>query len=211
MRQWILLGALVGAGCGHAHEAEVVSSYEPRATIGQTFTADTTRLGGDAATSEAAGLKALTELIDGQLAAVGQLRPDKHEGDHIDLVADLPAPGWALHVRITSKGELLNLVVIEPIATQPKEHAVDAAPWSVQEAFELVRRRAPTLLPSKFPPMSGARFARLRAEAAAASAEGRDPALSPSEYVRVPRPISREGEDAPYYAPGKVADEDSSP
>ena len=38
MRQWILAGALVAAGCGHAHEAEVVSSYEPRATIGQTLT-----------------------------------------------------------------------------------------------------------------------------------------------------------------------------
>ena len=209
MRQWILLGALVGAGCGHAHEAEVVSSYEPRATMGQSFTADTTSLGGDAATNEAAGVKALTELLDGQLAAVGQLRPDKHEGDHIDLVADLPAPGWALRARVTPKAEALCQVMLEPLATTPNEHTVDAAPWSVQEAFEVVRRRAPTLLPSKLPPMEPARFARLRAEAAEAAAQGRDPSLSPSEYVRTPRPISREGEEAPYYVPERSTDEPS--
>ena len=209
MRQWILAGALVAAGCGHAHEAEVVSSYEPRATIGQTFTADTTRLAGGATAGDA-GLKALAELLDGQLATVGQLRPDKHEADHIDLAADLPAPGWALHVRLTPKAEALCLVTIEPVATQPNEHAVDAAPWSVQDAFEMLRRRAPTMLPSKLPPMDAARFARLRAEAAEAAAQGRDPSLSPAEYVRVPRPISREGEDAPYYVPpGPI--EDSSP
>ena len=207
MRQWILLCAFAGAGCGHAHEAEVVSTFEPRATIGQTFTADTTRLGGDAAASEAAGVKALTALLDGQLAAVGQPRPDKPAGDHVDLVADLPAPGWALRVRVTPKAEALCLVAIEPIALQPDEHAVDAAPWSVQEAYETVRRRAPTLLPSKLPPMPPERFARLRAEATEAAHEGRDPALTPSEYVRVPRPISREGEDAAYYVPGQSTEE----
>ncbi|HEX8950933.1 MAG TPA: hypothetical protein VF945_03760 [Polyangia bacterium] len=200
MRPWMLLCALFGAGCAHAHEAEVVASYEPRATIGQAFTADTTRLGGDAPAS-AAGEKALAELFDGQLAAVGQLRPDQRQGDHLDLVAELPAPGWALRIRVTPKDEAMCLVMIEPIALQPAEHAVDAAPWSVQEAFEQVRRRAPTLLPSKLPPMAAERFARLRAEAAAAAAEGRDPSLSPSEYVRVSRPISREGEEAPYYTP----------
>jgi hypothetical protein len=30
---------------------------------------------------------------------------------------------------------------------------------------------------------------------------GRDPLLSPSDYVRVPRPISDEGADKPYYVP----------
>ncbi len=200
---WLLL-ALVAA-CGHAHEAEVVSSYEPRATIGQIFTADVARLAGETQSNDA-GVKALIALFDGQLAAVGQLRPDKSEGDHVDLVADLPAPGWALRIRVTPKGDLLCLVAIEPLATQPDEHAADKAPWSVQEAFETVRRRAPTLLPSKLPPMTPERFARLRAEATEAAAQGRDPSLSPSEYVRVPRPISREGEEAPYYTPERSAE-----
>jgi hypothetical protein len=192
-----LVLALLLAGCGHAHEAEVVSSYEPRATIGQSFTADTTRL----AASAEAGQKALIALLGDQLAAVGKPRPDQVASDHVDLVADLPAPGWALRVRVSPRPDDLCLVLIEPIATQPNEHAVDAAPWSVQDAFEIVRRRAPTLLPSKLPPMPPARFTRLREEATDAAKEGRDPSLSPSEYVRVPRPISREGEDTPYYTP----------
>jgi hypothetical protein len=197
MKRSSCLLLVVAAACGHAHEAEVVSSYETRATLGQTFTADTTRLG----PSAEAGQKALVALLDEQLAAVGQLRPDKVTADHIDLVADLPAPGWALHVRVTPKAELLCLVMIEPIATQPNDHAVDSAPWSVQDAFESVRRRAPTLLPSKLPPMELARFQRLRSEAEAAAAAGRDPLLSSSEFVRVPRPITNEGADASYYTP----------
>ena len=195
-RRSICLFALAIA-CGHAHEAEVVSTYEPRATIGQAFTADTTRLDPVAE----AGQKALVALLESQLAAVGQLRPQVVASDHVDIVADLPAPGWALRARVTPKPDQMCLVMIEPLATQPNEHAVDAAPWSVQEAFEIVRRRAPTLLPSKLPPLLPARFTRLREEATAAAKEGRDPVLSPSEYVRVPRPISREGEDTPYYTP----------
>ena len=205
MRRLILIAFALG--CGHPHEAEVVSSYEPRATIGQAFTADTTRLVPNAAaTANAEGEKALAELLDAQLAAVGQLRPHKpiQNADGtttLELAVDLPAPGWALRARVQPKPEQMCFVLLEPIATQPNEHAVNATPWSVQEAFEMVRRRAVTLLPSKLPPMEGERFARLRAEAAEAAAQGIDPLLSPSEYVRVPRPINREGADMPYYTP----------
>jgi hypothetical protein len=198
----VIVSALLLAACGHAKEAEVVASLEARATIGQTLTADTTRLQptDGSATSEA-GAKALAEAIESQLAAVGRLRPAQMTADHIDLVADLPAPNWALHVRISPRPELLCLVLIEPITTLPQEHAVEAAPWSVQDAFDQLRRAVPTLQPSRLPPMEPARFARLRAEATAAAAEGRDPALSPSEYVRMPRPITSEGVDRPYVVP----------
>lgn len=203
-RCWILL-ALGAAACGHAHDAEVVSSIEPRATIGQTFTADTTRVmasgsGGD-------GVRALAALLDDHLAAVGKVRPDKYvrtpkgETTSLDLVADLPAPGWALRARIIPKPEQMCLVIVEPLATQPNEHPVDSAPWSVHDAFESVRRYAPTLSPSKLQPMDDARFARLRAEAAAAAANGSDRLLTASEYVRVPRPITSEGSDRPYFVP----------
>ena len=199
---WRALVALWAVGCAHAHEAEVVSTYEPRATIGQTFTADTTRLqASGAAQSSDAGTKALTGLLQSHLAAVGTLRPTKAAADHFDLVADLPAPGWALRVRVSPKAESMCVVFIEPLATVPDEHAVDAAPWSVQDAFETVRRHAPTLLPSKAPPMDAARFARLRSEAAAAAAAGSDPPLTPSEFVRVPRPITAAGVDRPYIVP----------
>src|SRR5437899_9453751 len=119
-RSWILL-ALLGAACGHAHEAEVVSTYEPRATIGQTFTADTTRLPNVGSSNEA-GVRALAALIDEHLAAIGTLRPDKAAGDHVDLIADLPAPGWALRARIVPKPEQMCMVILEPLATQPSEH-----------------------------------------------------------------------------------------
>jgi hypothetical protein len=204
---WIPLALAAVAGCAHPHDAEVVSTYEPRATIGQPFTADTARLVPNAAKATTDDdMKALAELIDGQFAAVGQLRPEKpSKGPDgtptIELAVDLPAPGWALRARLQPKPEQMVFVMLEPIATQPNEHAVSAAPWSVQEAFEIVRRRAVTLLPSKFPPMDAARFARLRTEATEAAAENRDPLLTPAEYVRVPRPINREGGDMPYYTP----------
>jgi N-acetyl-beta-hexosaminidase len=194
----MIVTVLFAVACGHAHEAEVVSSYEPRATIGQTFTVDTTRLSAAAGDE---GVVALTTLLATHLGAVGQLRPVNRAADRVDVIADLPAPGWALRARITPKPENLCLVAVEPIATQPTEHAVDSAPFSVQDAYDEVRRRIPPLSPSKLPPMSPERFARLRAEAAAAAAEGKDPLLTPTEYVRVPRPLSSEGEDRPYLVP----------
>lgn len=206
MRRSIVLLLLV-AGCGHAHEAEVVSSYQARATIGQAFTADTTRLVPNANTmTSEEGIKALATLLDDQLSTVGQLRSDKTTRNAdgtttLELEADLPAPGWALRARLQPKPEQMCFVLLEPIATKPNEHAVDAAPWSVQEAFETVRRNAVTLMPAKLSPMDAARFARLRQEAAEAAAAGRDPLLSPAEYVRVPRPLTSEGADAAYYTP----------
>ncbi|HEY2744439.1 MAG TPA: hypothetical protein VGL86_07445 [Polyangia bacterium] len=206
MKSWILL-TLLAAGCAHPHEAEVVSSYSPRATIGQAFTADTTRLVPNAAaTANAEGEKALAELLDSLFATVGEVRADKQikkpDGTSVlELAVDLPAPGWALRARLQPKPEQMCFVLLEPVATKPDEHAVSAAPWSVHEAFEMVRRRAVALLPPKLPPMDAERFARQRAEAAEAAAHGIDPSLSPAEYVHVPRPINREGEEIPYYVP----------
>ena len=206
MKRWIPL-ALAAIGCAHPHDAEVVSSVQTRSTIGTPFTADTTRLVPNAAaTANEEGEKRLAELIDRQLAAVGQLRADKPiknaDGTTtLELAADLPAPGWALRARIQPKPEQMCFVLLEPIATQPDEHPVTTAPWSVQDAFEAVRTRAVALLEPKLPPMDPARFARLRAEAADAAAHGIDPLLSPSDYVRVPRPINRDGADMPYYVP----------
>jgi hypothetical protein len=198
MRTLLLTLLFAAAGCGHAHEAEVVSSYEPRATIGQTITVDTTRLG---AASGDDGVVALTTLLAQHLAAVGQLRPVARAADRVDIIVDLPAPGWALRARILPKPEQLALVVIEPLATTPNERAVNVAPFSVQDAYDQVRRHIPPLQPSKLPPMDPARFARLRAEATDAANAGRDPLLTPEEYVRVPRPLSAEGTDRPYLVP----------
>jgi hypothetical protein len=197
-RSWVLLALLAGA-CGHSHEAEVVSTYEPRATLGQTFTVDTTRLPGG--TSNEAGVRALVALLGDHLAAFGTLRPEKPSGERIDLVVDLPAPGWALRARLIPKPEQMCMVIVEPLATQPNEHPVDAAPWSVHDAFESVRRHAPTLQPSKLPRMDEARFTRLRSEAAAAAAAGTDRLLTSSEFVRVARPITSEGVERPYFVP----------
>jgi hypothetical protein len=203
MRTTMLWYLLAVAGCGHAHEAEVVAAVEPRANIGQTFTVDTTRL---QAAANDEGIVALTTLLATHLGAVGQLRPVVRTADHVDVIADLPAPGWALRARILPKPEQLCLVVLEPLATQPNEHTVDATPFSVQDAYEDVKRRIPPLLPSKQPPMAPERFARLRAEATAAAQAGRDPLLTPSEYVRVPHPLTSEGTEAPYLVPPSADD-----
>ena len=82
MRMTIVCVALALAGCGHAREAEVVSAYEPRATIGQSFTADTTRVQPPGTSSPEAGVKALVELLGTHLAAVGQPRPEQRTAEH---------------------------------------------------------------------------------------------------------------------------------
>jgi hypothetical protein len=198
----VLVGAVMivaTAGCRPPKEAEIVSSVEPRATIGANFTADTTRLQPAPPTTEA-GTRALIAVLSSNLSAVGILRDDKPDGTHLDLIADLPAPGFALRARITPKPDLFCQVMLEPI-TGDDAHAVSAAPWSVHAAFDEVRRRVAALQTSKLPPMTPEQFARLRAEAAAAAEANRDPPLTSQEYVRVPRPISEEGPDRPYWVP----------
>lgn len=192
--------ALVGAGCGHTKDAEVIAAVEAQPTIGFSFIADTARLQAGAP-STAAGVRALASVLGTQLAVVGQLRSDHVTADRVDVIADLPAAGWAIRARITPKPELLCQVSIEPIALAPSEHPASSAPWSVHDAFDEVRRFVTALKPARLPPMPPARFARLRAEAAQAADAGRDPLLTPSEYVRVPRPITDEGADKPYYVP----------
>jgi hypothetical protein len=194
-----IVGMVSLAGCRPPKEAEIVASVEPRATIGANVTADTTRLQSTPATAEA-GTRALVAVLSTNLATVGILRDDKSDGTHLDLVADLPAPGFALRARITPKPDLFCQVMLEPIAV-PDGRSVSAAPWSVHAAFDEVRRRLSTLQTSKLPPMTQAQFARLRAEAAAAAEANKDPLLTSQEYVRVPRPISDEGPDRPYWTP----------
>jgi hypothetical protein len=201
MNQTLAALALVALACGHAHDAEVVAAVEPQPTIGFTFIADTARLLPPGSANAPAGVRALAAVVGTHLAVVGPLRDDRVAADHLDVIADLPAPGWALRARLTPKPELLCQVTIEPVATAPSEHAATTAPWSVQDAFDEARRLVTTLKPSKLARMAPDRFARLRAEAAAAAHAGRDPLLSPSEYVRVPRPITDEGADKPYYVP----------
>ncbi|MDB4965668.1 MAG: hypothetical protein JWN44_1357 [Myxococcales bacterium] len=189
------------AGCHPPKDAEIVSSLDTRATIGFAFTADTTRLQPAEQPSGEAGVRALAAVLSSHLASVGILRDDKADGVHLDIVADLPAAGFALRARLTPKLDLLCQVTIEPIATGADEHPVSAAPWSVHNAFEDVHRRVATLQPSKQAPMAQAQFARLRAEAALAAGANKDPWLTPAEYVRVPRPISDEGPDRGYWVP----------
>src|SRR5439155_17959591 len=108
---------LLGAGCRPPKDAEIVSSVEARATIGVSFAADTTRLQPAASQSSEAGTRALAAVLSSHLAAAGILRDDKSENGHLDLVADLPAPGYALRVRLTPKADLLCQVTIEPITS----------------------------------------------------------------------------------------------
>jgi hypothetical protein len=194
--------AIVLAGCAHHKDAEVTAAVEPSPTIGFGFTADTARVQSGPLTA-AGGVRGLATLIEAQFATIGTPRPTPAPAadGSLQLVVDLPAPGWALRARIVPKPELLAQVSIEPIATEPTPHPVLVAPWSVQRAFDDVRLAIAALRPPTLPPMTPAHFSRLRAEATAAAQQGRDPLLTPEAYVRVPRPISSEGPEAPYYTP----------
>lgn len=195
--------ALAAAGCGHAKDAEVTATIEQPKTIGYTFTADLARLE-PIAPGDATGVRGLLALIAAHFGAVGQPGPLPAETARgpLELRVELPAPGWALRARVVPKPEDWALITVEPIATEPAPpHAVGAAPWSVQRAYDEVRLGVAALRPPAAPPMDAARFARLRAEAAAAARAGRDPLLTPEAYVRVPRPISSAGAEAPYYTP----------
>jgi hypothetical protein len=195
----ILICAFVTAACAHQKESQVVAAAEPPETLYHTFTADTARLTSDP--NDTATFPALVSLVERQLAVVGKPRPNEQRGEQTIVAVDLPAPGWALRARLSPKPEQLCQVTLEPIALAPSEHTVTAAPWSVQRALEDVRRDAMLLKEPRDPPMAPARWQRLRVEAQEAAAAGRDPLLTPNEFVRVPRPITREGTDAPYYTP----------
>lgn len=199
MTRWIALCALALAGCAHAKDAEVTATIERPPTIGFSFTADLARL--QTAAGEAAGVRNLAALIEAHFATVGKLPAAAPPAGATSLSVELPAPGWALRARIDPKPELMALVRIEPVATEPTPHPVLAAPWSVQRAFDDVRLGVAGLRPPSKPPMDEARFSRLRTEATAAAQAGRDPLLTPDAYVRVPRPITSAGADAPYYTP----------
>jgi hypothetical protein len=197
---------LLACACAHTQEAQVVATAEPASTLGFTFIADTTRLT-DAAdgTTDPDGRRALAAVLTTHLSTVGIVRPEQPAaGDRLDLVADLPAPGFAMRMRIAPSAELLCEVAVEPVAVdgQPgMERQVTAAPWSVHFALGELHRRVVTLQPSNQSPMEPERFARLRAEAAKAAEEGRDPSLSHEAYLRVSRPVSEQGPERPYWVP----------
>jgi hypothetical protein len=195
MKRTALLLALSVVGCAHATDSEVIAVAEKPQTIAAIDTVDTTRLLPEGQGTAEAAQRALAELLAAHLGTVGIVRapvaPDA-------VVADLPAPGWAVRARLVMKPELFCLVTLEPIATQPKEQAVAAAPWSVLDAWDQVHRGLIQLAPPKLPPLPPDRFARLRAEATAAVQH--DPPLTIVEYKRAPRPIT-DAPDRPYYTP----------
>jgi hypothetical protein len=194
---------LAFAGCAHPKEAELVASVEAPSTIVHFLTVDTARLPGVGPGDES-GEKALAALLESYLATVGQPRGRVAAHDHLDVIADLPAPGYALRARISPKSELLCAVALEPLKdNQP----LTAAPWSVHDALSELRRSVSALSPPRRPAMTRANFVRLTHEAAQAERAHRDPPMTPEEYVRVPRSISNEGADAPYHVPPVIGTE----
>jgi hypothetical protein len=190
---------LVVVGCHPPKDAEVVSAVDPHATIGASFHLDLLRLPAAAPTSDAA-VTALASIVSTHLATIGLLRDNKRDGTYVDVVADLPAPGFALRARISPEPDQQCRLLLEPITASADAHPVAAAPFSVHLAFDDVRRHLASLRPARQAPMSQAQFARLRAEAAVAASANRDPPITSAEYARVPRPI---GDDAerPYALP----------
>jgi hypothetical protein len=196
---WYLaaLGALGVAGCGHVKDSQIISLAEKPSTIMIVDTIDTARLRSDENTKPEAAARELAELIAAHMATVGIVHAPVSSAN---ITVELPAPGWLLRARLSMRPELFCMLTLEPLATQPAEHAVQAAPWSVLDAFERVHRGVIALRPPKELPIPLERFNRLREEATMAATENRDPPLTQNEYMRTPRPIS-EQPDRPYYTP----------
>ena len=194
----VALGVALGAsGCAHVQEAKVVAVVEKPSTIVSIDTVDTARLRSDETTQPETAARELAELIAEHMATVGIVRVPVSSDD---ITVELPAPGWILRARLVMRPELFCKLTLEILATQPTEHGVLAAPWSVHDAFDSVHRGVISLRPPRDPPMPPARFSRLRHEATAAEQANRDPPLTPVEYRRTPRPISQAPE-RPYYTP----------
>jgi hypothetical protein len=193
----LVVCSVVLVGCAHAREAEVIATVEKPSTIMSVDTIDTARLRSDESTRPETAARELAELIAAHMATVGIVRaPVANE----NITVELPAPGWLLRARLAMRPELFCMLTLEPLAAQPAEHAVQAAPWSVLDAFERVHRGVVSLRPPKESPISLARFTRLRQEATVAAQANRDPPLTQVEYRRTPRPISEQPE-RPYYTP----------
>jgi hypothetical protein len=197
MKPLVLCAALVLSACAHVAESQVIATSEKSSTIVNIDTVDTARLRSDENTQPEVAARQLAELIAAHMATVGIVRaPVSNE----DITVELPAPGWVLHARLAMRPELFCMLTLEPLATLPTEHAVQAAPWSVLDALDRVHRGVLSLRPPRDPPIPPARFARLREEATAAAQANRDRPLTPVEYRRTPRPISQQP-DRPYYTP----------
>jgi hypothetical protein len=197
MKPSLALVAIAVAGCAHAKDSQIIASAEKPSTLMSVDTVDIARLRSDENTTPDTAARALAELIAAHMATVGIVRAPVSSSV---ITVELPAPGWLLRARLSMRPELFCLLTLEPIATQPTEHAVVAAPWSVQDAFDRVHRGVVSLRPPRDQPIPIARFNRLRQEATVAAQANRDPALTPLEYRRTPRPISEQPE-RPYYTP----------
>ena len=198
------------AGCGHAHEAEVVSAVEPRATIGQPFTADTTRLVPARATAD-------------RRATASRRWPSSSTASSPPSASCAPtsrrATPTARHARARRRSAGAGLGPARaPVAEAgadvsrharahrhaPNEHAgrrraVERA-GRVRRRCAAARRRCSRRSCRRWTRRASRACAREATEAA--RAKGAIRSLTPSEYVRVPRPISARGPSiAPYYAP----------
>jgi hypothetical protein len=192
-----VLLTVAAVGCAHVKDAQVIAVAERPSTIASIDTIDTARLRSDETTRPETAARELAELIAAHMAVVGIVRAPVSSAD---ITVELPAPGWILRARLAMRPELFCMLTLEPLATQPTERAVEAAPWSVLDAFDRVHRGVISLLPPREPPIPLARFSRLRQEATVAAQANRDPPLTQVEYRRTARPIS-EAPERPYYTP----------
>ena len=148
MRRWILV-ALVAAGCGHAHEAEVVSSYEPRATIGQWPSPPTRRASRPAARSarrapaKAQGARRAPRRSARRRrpAARRQGGAQRRRQRHARARRRSAGAGLgAARAPVAQAGADVLRRCSSPSPRSRTSTRSEAAPWSVQEAFERVRR-----------------------------------------------------------------------
>jgi hypothetical protein len=190
--KWMI--CLLLCSCATQKEAQSVVIPAAQPTLSHYLEIDTARLQRGAES----GQWTVSGMVERHLAVEGLVRPGKKELDSEVLLAELPSPGYALRARISPRPEQYCHLELDLVESASGKH-VDRAPWSAIQSFETAYRGIATLDAPSHPKLDDERFAKLHAQAARLASEGRDPALTWDEYVKVPKRLQTSGGD--YYAP----------
>jgi hypothetical protein len=198
--------SLLGApGCAHRTELRSASERPAVAGLRYTLQIDATRL------TRGTGLPpvaAVAQLVEDNLLRFFRLRGDQPPGDAVrrEMLAESPAPGYAVRVLIEARPDDYCLVGLETVQLregQPST-AVTLVPYSVHHALQAIRASLAALRTVPRPPLSPDRFETLRKQASELAARGEDPPIDDATFARTPRPLEKMDEPARYYAPSQT-------
>lgn len=200
----LLSGILLSTACARPHDARTVREVGRTENLIYNLQVDSTRLVRGTGLNPVA---AVTRLVEENLAVYFRVSPkgSTTDGERRELVAEAPAPGYALHVTIEGRPDDYCLIAIDVVRLGPDGamEPVQGAPYSVHYGLAMVRMALSSLRPATRAAMSTARFMELRTQAAALAQRGADPAIDEATFARTPRPLERADDAVRYYAPSE--------